>query len=337
MTKPRLGIIGTGMISAEFAAAVTTEDAFDIAAVMSRSHDSADRFTSEASLVDIATATGIAELMQHDLDAVYVASPNSLHCDHALGAIAAGVNVIVEKPAFWNPTQFEQVHAQAEEAGVLVFEAARHVFEPGFAAVKDWVAGEEITGASFNFHQYSSRWDLVVAGEEPNIFSLRHGGGALTDLGIYAVYAAVSWFGEPESVSFSPRLAPTGVDAAGVLLLEYSGFTAELSFSKNQASALPSEIRAGRSWLTLNAMQGIDLATTASGEAVYRSDQTGAPLRELMRYEAAAFAELIDAQRGGGLNLEQRKRYAELVELSRIVNRVCTEARHSAGIFFAGE
>jgi hypothetical protein len=337
MNTPRLGIIGTGMISTEFAAAVNAYSAFEIAAVMSRSKKSAERFIAAASLGNAASATDISELVRHDLDAVYIASPNSLHYDHAVAAIAAGINVIVEKPAFWNPAQFEQVYAQAEKAGVLVCEAARHVFEPGFAVVKDWAADQEITGASFQFHQYSSRWDLVVAGEEPNIFSLRHGGGALTDLGIYAVYAAVSWFGEPVSISYYPRLAPTGVDASGVLLLEYPGFTAELSFSKNQASVLPSEIRAGQSCLTFNAVQGIEQVETASGEVLYRSEQTDAPLRELMRYEAIAFAELIAAWRGSGLNAAQRERYEDLVELSRIVNRVCTEARYLAGIFFTDE
>ena len=131
--------------------------AFEIAAVMSRSKKSAERFIAAASLRKAASATDISELIQHDLDAVYIASPNSLHYDHAVAAIAAGINVIVEKPAFWDPAQFEQVHAQAEKAGVLVFEAARHVFEPGFAVVKDWAADQEITGASFQFHQYSSR------------------------------------------------------------------------------------------------------------------------------------------------------------------------------------
>lgn len=337
MTKPRLGIIGTGMISTEFAAAVNACSAFEIAAVMSRSKDSADRFITAASVGTAAVATNISELVRYDLDAVYIASPNSLHYDHAVAAIAAGINVIVEKPAFWNPTQFQQVHAQAERAGVLVFEAARHVFEPGFAVVKDWVTNQEITGASFHFHQYSSRWDLVVAGKEPNIFSLRHGGGALTDLGIYAVYAAVSWFGDPVSINYYPRLAPTGVDASGVLLLEYPAFTAELSFSKNQASVLPSEIRAGQSCLTFNAVQGIEQVQTASGEVLYCSEQADAPLSELMSYEAIVFAELITARCGGGLTAAQRERYEDLVDLSRIVNHVCTEARHRAGIFFTGE
>lgn len=342
MDSPRLGLIGTGMITQEFAAATKAENAFELVAVMSRSSATARSFIEDADLDRVVIATEISELLGHSLDAVYIASPNSFHKNHALAAIDAGVNVMVEKPAFWNPAQWQEVHRAAERAGVLVFEAARHLFEPGFETVGQWVdeqksSGREVTGASLNFHQYSSRWDAVLAGQEPNIFSLRHGGGALVDLGIYTVYAAVAWFGEPQAISYRAQLAPTGVDAAGVLLLTYPGFTAELSFSKNQVSRLPNEIRAGRSGLVLNAVQGIDRVKTVEGQTLFEAEKPGAPLSQLMRSEALAFAELIAAQRQGNLTAQQGERYRYLTQLSRTVNRICTEARHQAGIVFSGE
>lgn len=338
MSRPRLGIVGTGAISAEFVAAVSSENAFEIAVIMSRSEDSAARFVRQTELGEIALATSIEELVSLDLDAVYIASPNSLHHDHALAAIERGLNVIVEKPAFWNPHQWQRVHAAADEAGVLVLEAARHIFEPGFLAVTQWAADQEaLTGATLNFHQYSSRWDAVLTGEEPNIFSLKYGGGALVDLGIYTVYAAVAWLGEPESVRYTAQLAPTGVDAGGVLSLSYPGFTAELAFSKNQVSVLPSEIRAGRRSLSINAVQGIDLVQTSAGTTLYAAQNTGRPLSELMRFEAVAFSRLITANLACNLTAEDTALYRELTSLSQAVNRICTEARLSAGIIFTGE
>lgn len=56
-----------------------------------------------------------------------------------------------------------------------------------------------------------------------------------------------------------------------------------------------------------------------------------------MRYEALAFAELVAAQRQGNLTAQQRDHYRYLTQLSRIVNRICTEARHQAEIVFSGE
>lgn len=63
--------------------------------------------------------------------------------------------------------------------------------------------------------KYSSRYDQVLAGEVPNIFSTRFSGGALMDLGVYLVYATIGWFGMPSEVHYFPRKISTGVDGLG--------------------------------------------------------------------------------------------------------------------------
>jgi len=93
------------MITQEFAAATKAENAFELVAVMSRSSATARSFIEDADLDRVVIATEISKLLGHSLDAVYIASPNSFHKNHALAAIDAGVNVMVEKPAFWNPAQ----------------------------------------------------------------------------------------------------------------------------------------------------------------------------------------------------------------------------------------
>lgn len=136
----------------------------------------------------------------------------------------------------------------------------------------------------------------MLAGEEPNIFSLKHGGGALVDIGIYSVYAAVSWLGIPQGIKFKPELAPTEVDAGGKLLPEYSDFTAVLNFSKNQSSGLSSELREGKHALTFSSVQSIAWAKSADGSQIFAADFSNAPLNELMQFEAKVFAGLISAK-----------------------------------------
>ena len=54
--------------------------------------------------------------------------------------------------------------------------------------------------------KYSSRYNQVLEGKEPNIFLLIFL-GALADLGVYLVYAALGWFGVPnESHYFVVKL-----------------------------------------------------------------------------------------------------------------------------------
>lgn len=49
-------------------------------------------------------------------------------------------------------------------------------------------------GADFNYAKYSSKMPDLLAGQTPNVFSDRFAGGALMDLGIYPLYAAVRLF-----------------------------------------------------------------------------------------------------------------------------------------------
>ena len=91
-----------------------------------------------------------------------------------------------------------------------------------------------VQGATFTVMKYSSRYDKVLAGDEPypNIFTLKYAGGALMDLGVYAVYGALTMFGQPQSVVYYPTLCKTGVDAKGVAILNYDKFSVTLNFGK---------------------------------------------------------------------------------------------------------
>ena len=104
----------------------------------------------------------------------------------------------------------------ANEHNVYIFEAARNIHESGFKKIADYLPlKDEIIGANFSYMKYSSRYDQVLDGEEPNIFSTHFSGGALMDLGVYLVYAAVAWFGMPKEVHYFPRKISTGVDGLG--------------------------------------------------------------------------------------------------------------------------
>lgn len=338
----RFGIISTGHISREFATALSTLENASITGVYSRSEDAARTFIEDLKL-SARPYTDVAQLCAaEDIDVVYIASPNSLHRDHALAAIAGGKHVIIEKPAAWNPQQWQEVWGAAEEAGVLVFEAARHIYEPAHQHILEAIAGRTPASVRLNFSQYSSRWDAVLAGEEPNIFSLKHGGGALVDLGIYSVYAAVLWFGAPHTFHFIPSLAPTGVDASGTLVLNYGKFNVVIMTSKNADSDTPSEILFGKDEIKLTSVAGIDRVTIRENgkeKVIFDSGvKTGSrSLAELMKFEADFFNQMIHGYMNSGFSEEEQKIYQASVDLSRTVNKITTKARHSAGIFFEGE
>ena len=124
-------------------------------------------------------------LKSGEVDAVYIALPNHLHCDFTVRAAQAGVHVLCEKPMAVTVSECEQMIAAVRENGVKLMIAYRlHFEEANLRAVKVAQSGQLGDLRIFN-----SSFTMQV--EEGNIRLKRAlGGGTLFDIGIYCINAA---------------------------------------------------------------------------------------------------------------------------------------------------
>ena len=176
-----------------------------------------------------------AMLAREDVDVVYIASPNRFHPEQAVQAMEHKKHVILEKPAAVRKGDAERLVRTAEEQGVFLFEAISTLFMPNYLALKERLPRlGRIRRAEIAYGQYSSKYDAYLRGENPNIFNPEMEAGALNDMGIYCVHAAVDLFGPPETVEWRGEYGPNGVDLAGQLRLGYKDFTCELRTAKNK-------------------------------------------------------------------------------------------------------
>jgi glucose-fructose oxidoreductase len=130
-------------------------------------------------------------LQSGDIDAVYIALPNSLHCEYAVRAARAGVHVLCEKPLAVTEEECERMAQAARERDVRLMAAYRLHFErANLEAVETARSGR--IGEPRHF---SSAFTMqVVPG---NIRTRREmGGGVLYDIGIYCINAARTLFGD---------------------------------------------------------------------------------------------------------------------------------------------
>lgn len=323
-----VGFIGTSMIAHEFAKALALTEGFTLKAVYSRTLPKAEDFGkgygADLFFDDLETFMASPEL-----DVIYIASPNSLHFEQVLLAMANKKHVIVEKPAFSNLKEWDAANQAADENGVKLFEAARHLHDPNFHIIKNEIAKlEKVDNAILYYGKYSSRYDQVVAGEEPNIFSPKFSGGALMDLGVYTLYAALAWFGEPESAKYIARKIPTGVDGSGTVVFRYPTFDVTMHISKSYNLHAPSEIHSGKQTMILDELTGttkIILENTGTGETV---DLAEKPSGHLMLDEALAFQKEIE---------HPTEKYEEWRQLSRQVAYWSEKLRKTAGITFTAD
>ncbi|EHD1677703.1 Gfo/Idh/MocA family oxidoreductase [Listeria monocytogenes] len=325
----KLGIMGTNWITDSFIEGAINSGEWNLTAVYSRTEEKARAFGEKYG--ELTYFTDIEEMGKSDaLDAVYIASPNALHYQHAVSLLKNKKHVIVEKPIFSTVAELEHAHQIARENNVFLFEAARHIQEPNFKRLQENIEKVgTIHGATLAYMKYSSRYDQVLNGEEPNIFSLKFSGGSIVDLGVYPLYSAITLFGEPVKATYFATKLPTGVDGLGPIILEYPTFNITIIQGKNSQSFLPSEIYGQKGTLIVDPLTGIEKITFYDNATKEETELAGPIVANDMQFEAAEFARIIEQS--------DRDTYEYLSDLSLKVLRVSNELRHQNDIWFDAE
>ena len=212
------GIIGTSTIAHNFVSHAQASGQWTLNAVYSRNVETAKTFASkhnQAKTLEIHNS--IEDLAASpSIQAVYIASPNSLHFSQAKLCLEQSKHVILEKPATSTSAELATLFGLAREKHLFLLEANRHLHELNFKRVAQNLHRlGSIYGASFTYASYSSRYTAVLTGSTPNIFSLEFSGGSLVDIGVYPISAAVALFGVPHQASYDPVIVRTGADGGG--------------------------------------------------------------------------------------------------------------------------
>ena len=169
----------------------------------------------------------------------------------------------------------------------------------------------------------------LLAGQEPNVFSAKFSGGALMDLGIYPIYAAVRLFGAPASAYYTAQQLPNTVDLNGIGSLNYPEFQVTIQTGKNINSFFPAEIYTTDGTLTLNSIEFItsavfqDLNKEKKTLEITRSSHT-------MAEEAKQFAQVLSGE-------IKQETYQNWLDAATTVHKILFSMRQDAGIRFEAD
>ena len=218
----RLAIIGAGKIVHDFLTIANQIPNLELAAIagVPADKDELTRLQQEYGIRQIYTDSEAA-INDDNVDTVYVAVPNTLHFAISKQALLAGKNVICEKPFVGSREEAETLKKIADQSGLILVEAIANQYLANFAGIQ--AAMTKIGTpriATFNYSQYSSRYDAFRQGTVLPAFDPNKGGGALMDLNIYNIHLAVGLLGRPTKISYQPNIQ-RNVDTSGILSLSY--------------------------------------------------------------------------------------------------------------------
>jgi predicted dehydrogenase len=204
----RWGILGTGLAARKFVLGLRAAQAARVVVVGSRSQEKALEFARGFG-IPRAHASYERAVCDGDVDAFYVATPASLHREHALLCLNAGKPVLVEKPFAVTAAQARDVVDAARARSLFCMEGMWTRFLPLVRRARSMldagaVGDVRLLTGSFGI---AERVDAQSGLFDPDL-----GGGALLDRGVYLISLALHFLGPAGEILSDAVIGGTGVD-----------------------------------------------------------------------------------------------------------------------------
>ncbi|XZL93008.1 Gfo/Idh/MocA family protein [Clostridium perfringens] len=216
MKKLKWGILGPGNIARDFAQALNRVNG-EVYAVASRNKERAEQFAREN---NVKKAYGSYDeiIKDNDIDVVYIATPHSNHYEYIIKSLNNNKHVLCEKAITVNEKELEEALKIAREKNLVLEEAMTLFHMPLYEKVikkinKKDLGKVNMVQVSFgSFKEYD---------ENNRFFNLDLAGGALLDIGTYALsFARYFLSSMPEEILSTVKKAKTGVDEESGIILK---------------------------------------------------------------------------------------------------------------------
>jgi predicted dehydrogenase len=244
----RWGILATGKIARDFATNLQATPDAVIAAVGSRSRESAAAFAHDLGDDGTHVHASYADLVADpDVDVVYVASPHSHHLEHARLAFAAGKPVLCEKPLALTRAAGEELFDSAGD--LFCMEAMWMACHPLIRDLRARLHAGEF-GTPRQVH--ADLGFVVPPDASARMWDPTLGAGALLDMGIYPLTFARIMLGPYAAAYASGTLSESGIDLdVAVAGRHASGAVSALTTSMTSNSPRTASIATDEGLLTL--------------------------------------------------------------------------------------
>ena len=211
------GIIGTGGIANAFARDIEYLDGHRISSVLSRSMVTANDFASTVNNCNGYEDMG-AFLKDKNLDAVYIATPNTFHAEQTIRALEAKKPVLCEKPFAMNLDEVKSMVKASTINKTTLLEGMWTRYLPHIKKIreilKDGTIGQ--VESIFACHGQNLRHS-----DNPRLWTKELGGGALLDLGVYVISFAHLILGNPKHILATSTFTDMNIDAKTSMIFKY--------------------------------------------------------------------------------------------------------------------
>ena len=224
MKKIGWGILGAARVNERLMPAIVQSDSGDLIAIGSRRFGAAKEcllknlpeYEDKVSCFD-----GFDQVINHEkVDAIYIPLANEEHTEVALKAIRAKKHVLIEKPMAIKSEEVRILIEEAKKNNVKIMEGFMYVFHPQFDRIMNTIKSNILGDISYAHSMFS--FPIQPARFYRIDRSMENGGGALWDIGPYAIHTIRQCFEEnPTRVKAIAKLNEHGADIATSGLIDF--------------------------------------------------------------------------------------------------------------------
>ena len=155
----RVGVAGLGSVAAQILPSFRDLPGVRLGAAADARKEARDQFVKD---YDLPAYEDVAEMCRSaPIDVVWIATPNTVHCEHAIAAAKNGKHVICEKPMAITLEQCDAMIDAARRNGVMLLQGHSKIFDAPVRAMRAVVTsgrlGKVIQVNSWNFNDWLQR------------------------------------------------------------------------------------------------------------------------------------------------------------------------------------
>ena len=324
MKEYKWATLGCGVIANQLAQAFAANGR-KLYSVANRTHEKAVAFAEKYGIDKVYDQ--IDDVFSDDeVDIIYISTPHNTHISYLRKALSAGKHVLCEKSITLNAEELEEAVRLAEEHHVVLAEAMTIFHMPIYKELRSRMdTGEfgELRLLQMNFGSYKE-YDM-----KNRFFNRNLAGGALLDIGVYALSIVRSFLDEqPDEIMSQWKPSPTGSDEQATILLKNTqGQMATVALSMHSKQPKRAMISLEKGYIEIMEYPRADKAVIVDAESGVQTEITAGDTADALYYEMQDMEQAVKSGDASAMQLAYSKDVMEIM----------TKLRKDWGMKYPGE
>lgn len=294
-------VLGTGVIANQMAAALAKMGR-QLYAVGNRTHEKAVAFAEKYGVQKVYDT--IDEMFTDEaVDIIYITTPHNTHYEFMKKALEHGKHIFVEKSITLNTRELKEMQELAEGRGLIIGEAMTIWHMPIYKKLWEIVQSGQLGRVQMITMNFGSFKEYNM---QNRFFNMNLAGGAMLDIGVYALSIVRSFMDEkPNDIVSQWQASPTGSDEMATILLKNGvGQMATVALSMHSKQPKRAMISCEKAYIEIMEYPRADKAVIVDAETGVKTSIEAGSTEEALGYELQDMEQAVLTGDVAGLKLE---------------------------------